>query len=275
MKELKQQLASALLVMVTVAAVVAAAVNLQQLSRFHLPNDGVTWDDLAGVLKDDPSKQFPVAVYVEPGSPGEKGGIHKGDALVSIAGVTVERSIDATAVLARLGTWKKAEYKVLRNGIEAPANVIIAEAERDPTIFYQYAVGAVYLAIGLFVYFRRGSAPRALHFFFLCLASFVFSTFHYSGKLNNFDKVIYLGNVVAGFLAPTLFVHFCLIFPEPHKWIRKRSGEAHRLSLGAVALVYLPGFALLATHLAVVFGWVSTACGSVSSAQCTWPVEWR
>ena len=73
----------------------------------------------------------------------------------------------------------------------------------------------VYLAIGLFVYFRRGSAPRALHFFLLCLASFVLSTFHYTGKLNNFDKVIYLGNVVAWFLAPTLFLHFCFIVPRP------------------------------------------------------------
>jgi len=259
MRELKQQLASALLVIMTVAAVVAAAVNLQQQTRFHLPDDGVTWDDRGGVIKDDPAKQVPVAVYVESGSPGEKGGIHKGDTLVSIAGVPVERSIDATAVLARLGTWKKAEYKVLHNGVEVPANVIIGEAQRDPVIFYQYAVGAVYLAIGLFVYFRRGSAPRALHFFFLCLASFVFSTFHYSGKLNNFDKVIYLGNVVAGFLAPTLFVHFCLIFPEPHKWLRNRSGESHRLSMAAAAVVYLPGLALLATHLAIVFGWVSTA----------------
>ncbi|MEQ1946013.1 MAG: ATP-binding protein [Bryobacteraceae bacterium] len=259
MKELKQQLASALLVILTVAAVVAAAVNLQQQSRFHLPDDGVTWDDRAGALKDDPFKVLPVAVYIEPGSPGERGGIHKGDALVSIADVAVDRAIDATAILARLGAWRKAEYKVLHNGIEVPTNVIIGEAQRDSVIFYQYAVGAVYLAIGLFVYFRRGSAPRALHFFFLCLASFVFSTFHYSGKLNNFDKVIYLGNVVAGFLAPTLFVHFCLIFPEPHKWLRKKVGESYRLSRIGLTLVYLPGVVLLAAHLGVVFGWVETA----------------
>ncbi|MEQ1884352.1 MAG: ATP-binding protein [Bryobacteraceae bacterium] len=259
MRELKQQLASALLVILTVAAVVAAAVNLQQQSRFHLPDDGVTWDDRAGVIQNDLSKVLPVAVYIEPGSPGERGGIHKGDALVSIAGVPVERAIDATAILARLGAWRKAEYKVLHDGIEVPANIIIGEAQRDSVLFYQYAVGAVYLAIGLFVYFRRGSAPRALHFFFLCLASFVFSTFHYSGKLNNFDKVIYLGNVVAGFLAPTLFVHFCLIFPEPHKWLRKKVGDAYRLSRAGVTLVYLPGLALLAAHLGVVFGWVETA----------------
>ena len=49
-------------------------------------------------------------------------------------------------------------------------------------------MGAAYLVIGLFVYFRRGSAHKALHFYILCLVSFIFSCFHYTGKLNNFDK---------------------------------------------------------------------------------------
>jgi hypothetical protein len=45
MKELKQQLVSALAVVLTVAAVVAAARNFQQQSRVHLTDDGVTWAD--------------------------------------------------------------------------------------------------------------------------------------------------------------------------------------------------------------------------------------
>jgi nitrogen-specific signal transduction histidine kinase len=246
MKELKQQLLSALLVVLTVAAVVAAAINLQQQSRFHLPDDGITWlDQQHGENKNSTV----VAAYVAAGSPGEKAGIHKGDLLVSVADLPIQNSLDVTAVLARLGAWKKVEYKILHGGVEVTSNVIVGEATRDSTLFYQYAVGAVYLLIGLFVYFRRGSAPRALHFFALCLASFILSTFHYSGKLNNFDKVIYLGNLVAGFLAPTLFLHFCLIFPERPRWIRKT---------GAVLLVYLPGLALLSIHLGFVFGYVST-----------------
>jgi two-component system NtrC family sensor kinase len=245
MKELKQQLVSALLVIVTVAAVIAAAINFQQQSRYHLPDDGVTWID-QGL----PGSERPVAVYVLPGSPGEKAGIHKGDTLVSIEGLRVDHAIEAPQVMARLGAWRKAEYKILHNGTEVPANVIIGEAERDSTIFYLYAVGAVYLAIGLFVYFRRRTAPRALHFFLMCLTSFIMSTFHYSGKLNYFDKVIYLGNVVAGFLAPTLFLHFCFVFPEPQKWIRRRA---------AAVLVYLPCIALLTIQFGVVFGWLRSA----------------
>ncbi len=245
MRELKQQLVSALLVILTVAALVAAAINFQQQTRYHLPDDGVTWVD-----QTDSQGERVVAVYLLSGSPAQKAGIRQGDILVSIEGVRINHAIEATEVLARLGAWRKTEYSVLRNGEEVPANVIIGEADRDSTVFYQYAVGAVYLAIGLFVYFRRRTAPRALHFFLLCLASFMMSTFHYSGKLNNFDKVIYLGNVVAGFLAPTLFLHFCFVFPEPQRWIRRR---------GAAALVYVPGVALLAIQLGAVFGWLQSA----------------
>ncbi len=175
--------------------------------------------------------------------------------------MAIEHALEATQVLARLGAWRKAEYKVRRNGEELPANVIIGEAERDSTVFYQYAVGVIYLAIGLFVYFRRRTAARALHFFLLCLASFIMSAFHYSGKLNNFDKVIYLGNLVAGFLAPTLFLHFCFVFPEPQKWIRRR---------GAAVLLYLPAAALLAIQLATVEGWLQSGFGLCSRCDGCW-----
>ena len=240
MKELKQQLVSALLVILTVAAVVSAAINLQQQSKFHLPDDGVTWSE-------DGTKI--VAVFVAPTSPGEKAGIRKGDTLLAVASVPILRALDVTAVLARLGPWKKADYRVIRQGVEVTSPLIIGEAGRDSALYYQYAVAAVYVAIGLFVYVRRGNAPRSLHFFLLCLSSFILSAFHYSGKLNNFDKVIYVGNLVAGFLAPTLFLHFCCMFPEPQKWIRKR---------GAALALYVPGAALLAVHSGFALGWLKT-----------------
>ncbi len=263
MRELKQQLVSALLVVMTVAAVVAAAINLQQQGLFQLPDDGVTWEERTPGPSSNPQV---VAIYVAPGSPAEKAGIHKGDALVTIADVPVQNGLDVTAILARLGAWKKTEYKVRHEGVEVVSSLIIGEAPRDRAIYYQYAVGAVYLAIGLFVYFRRGGAPRALHFFLLCLTSFILSTFHYSGKLNNFDKVVYLGNVVAGYLAPALFLHFCLVFPEPMKAPQSLQRLFHGLRLfqglrgrTLAALVYAPGALLLAAQVSFIFGWVSTA----------------
>jgi two-component system, NtrC family, sensor kinase len=245
MREFRQQLVSALLVILTVAAIVAAAINFQQQSKFALPDDGVAWvDQTQGDL------DRVVAAYVTPGSPALKAGLRTGDVLLSIEGVRMDNALKATEVLARLGPWRQADYEIQRGGRNFTAKVIIGQVERDSTIFYQYAVAVVYLAIGLFVYFRRGNAPRALHFFLLCLASFIMSAFHYSGKLNNFDKVIYLGNVVAGYVAPTLFLHFCFVFPEPQAWIRKRF---------AAVVLYLPGMALLAFHLSVAFGYVGTA----------------
>jgi hypothetical protein len=85
------------------------------------------------------------------------------------------------------------------------------------------------------VYFRRGSAQKARHFYVFCLVSFIFFAFHYTGSLDGFDEVILFGNVAAGLLAPTLFLHFCLTFPEPRPWIRSKF---------RVSLLYLPATAL-------------------------------
>src|SRR5262249_9123699 len=153
MRELKQQLVGALLVIVTVAAAVAAAINFQQQGKFHLPDDGVTWVDQVTPDQADTPMQ-PVAVLVAPRSAGEKAGIHVGDVLVSINGLHIDSSVQATEVLARLGAWSKAEYRIVHGGIEAPATVYVAEAERDSNLFYLYGAGALYLLIGLFVYFR-------------------------------------------------------------------------------------------------------------------------
>jgi two-component system NtrC family sensor kinase len=228
-RELKIQLANALLVVLTVAAIIAAGINLQQQSAFRLPEDGVTWVDRQGGV---------VALAIVPGSQGERAGLREGDVLVRIGGLKIEKAIDITQVHVRLGAWRKAEYVIRRAGVEANANVILSERTSSPAVLYQYIVGAAYLAIGLFVFLRRGTASKAYHFYILCLGSFILSTFHYTGKLNNFDKVIYWGNVAAGLIVPTLFLHFTLGFPQPRRWVR-----------GArAALLYLPAALLLAVY---------------------------
>ncbi len=105
---------------VTVAAVVAAAINFQQQSKFRLPDDGVTWEDRLVF-----GQRLPVAAHIAYGSPAEKAGIHEGDVLVSIDGVRIDRAEEATQILTRLGSWHKADYKVLHNGSEVPATVIV------------------------------------------------------------------------------------------------------------------------------------------------------
>src|SRR5205807_8001813 len=99
-----------------------------------------------------------------------------------------------------------------------------------------------HLVIGLVVYCRRGSAHKARHFYLLCLASFVSLCFHYTGYFDNFDKVIYCGNVLAGLLAPTMFLHFCLTFPAPRPWIQGRLRTALLYLPAALLFILFPAF---------------------------------
>jgi signal transduction histidine kinase len=212
LRELKDQLISALLVILTVAAAISAVINFQQQRKFHLPYDGVVWVDRAQSVK---------ALHVDRGSPADRVFIRPGDTLVSIAGRNIGEAKDVMDVLSKIPSYTNAEYVTERSGVRVPAKLIVSERVPEPTVYYQYGIGIVYLAIGLFVYLRRGNAAKALHFYVLCLVSFVYSTFHFTGKLNNFDQVIFYGNVIAGLLAPTIFLHFCLTFPEPRPWLRR------------------------------------------------------
>jgi len=250
LRDLKTQFASALLFVLTVAAVCCAAINFHQQSLYHLPDVGVTWVDR---LAADGQNRV-VALNVTPGSQGYNAGIRNGDVLLEVAGKPIAASVDVPQVLQQVGVWNKTEYIVRRDNVPVPAQVIVGERVLDRSLYYQYAVGIVYLLIGLFVYYRRVGAPRSVHFYVLCLASFVLSCFHYTGKLNAFDEAIYWGNVAAEVLAPTIFLHFCLVFPERPAWLKRT---------GVGALFYLPAVTLLAIHLLVAKGMLRVAASPV------------
>jgi nitrogen-specific signal transduction histidine kinase len=235
--ELKRQFVSALLVLLTVAAVSCAVINFQQQSLYHLPEDGAIWVD-----RDAAGEHAVVALEIRPGGPAEQAGIRAGDAILAINGHKIAGEVQVAQALALVGIWQKADYSLRRGGIDFPATVIVGARVLDSAVYYQYVVGLAWLLVGLFVYFRRGNATHATHFFTLCLASFVLATFHYTGKLNNFDQAIYWGNVVAGWFAPAVFLHFCLVFPERPKWLRSRWSRV---------LLYLPAVLLLTLHVLV------------------------
>ena len=236
-QELKFQLSTAILTIVTVAAGVAAVINFGEQLHFRLPTDGVMWSDRNGQVQ---------ALHAPPSSPGANAGIHNGDYLREINGLRIHKATEVPQVLVRIGAWLPAEYAVVRNGVEVKINhLIIGDVPLERAVIYQYIVGAVYLIIGLFVYFRRGSAHKAQHFYVLCLASFLAFAFHFTGKLNAFDQVIYFGNVAAVLLAPSVFLHFCLTFPEPRRWFQNRFHQA---------LLYLPALLLFTLYVAFARG---------------------
>ena len=250
MRDLKTQFASALLFVLTVAAVCCAVINFHQQSLYHLPDDGVTWVDRAA----GNSQNQVLALHVAPGSGGYNAGIRAGDVLLQVAGRPITKTVDVPQALQQVVVYLKTEYILRRDNVSFPAQVLIGEGVLDRSLYYQYAVGIAYLLIGLFVYYRRVGAPRSVHFYVLCLTSFVLSCFHFTGKLNAFDEAIYWGNVAAGILAPTIFFHFCLVFPDRPTWLKKP---------GVSALFYVPGALLLAVYLLVAKGMLRVAASPV------------
>ncbi|MGO4884004.1 MAG: ATP-binding protein [Bryobacteraceae bacterium] len=251
-QELKFQLSTAILTILTLAAAASAVINFEQQHKFRLADDGTVWVDRSGRVE---------ALHIESDGPAAKAGLKDGDTLLSINGVKTAKAIDVPQILATVGSWNKADYTASRNGVEFKAAVYIREEPLDPAVSYQYMVGAAYLLIGLFVYFRRGSAHMALHFYIFCLLSFILCCFHYTGKLNGFDKVVYFCNVAAGLLAPTVFLHFCLTFPEPRRWFRFKFW---------VAMLYVPPAVLFSLWLAITSG---TLRIGISPVELRWLLD--
>src|ERR1700722_3331595 len=203
LQELKFQLSTAILTILTVAAAISAGINFHQqvnLQRF-LPDDGVTWVDRIGPGGAVTGVE---ARRVVPDSGADNAGLRPGDILLKINTLKIEKALFVPQALVSIGVWNKADYLVERRGVQFKTSVIIAAVPRDPFVTYQYLLGLGYLVIGLFVYFRRGSAQKALHFYIFCLVSFISYAFHYTGSLNGFDEVILFGNLATGLLAPTL-----------------------------------------------------------------------
>src|SRR5271170_51584 len=141
LQELKFQLSTAILTILTVAAAISAAVNFQQQLSFHLPEDGVTWIDRTG-----PNGAGAVeALRVVAGSGADNAGLRTGDILRKINGLKIENALFVPQALVKIGVWNKADYLVERGGVQFKTSVIVQAVPRDPFVTYQYLVGLVYL----------------------------------------------------------------------------------------------------------------------------------
>ncbi|MFB3923879.1 MAG: ATP-binding protein [Terriglobia bacterium] len=228
------------LALLSLTLVVFGILNFEQRRVYQLPDDGVSWMDVKGQV---------TAWIVAPDSPAERAGITEGDKLAAINGVPIKHALDATREIFRAGVWAQARYDLSRNGQPFQATVVVAPQSNQSSLrHYLELVGLVYLLIGTFILVRRWTAPKSLHFYVFCLASFVLYTFSYTGKLNLFDGTVYWLNVLAWILQPALFLHFCLSFPERPEYLRERPVRA--------AFIYLPGAILLAFHVLVATGFL-------------------
>ncbi len=227
------------LAVLTVACVVFAVINWQKESQYTTPTDGVWWKEHSGFL---------VAKAVVPSGPGDKAGIKVGDKLLRVNGLpkdqTIKNLVEFEKHLYRSGVYSRATYLLDRQGVSLEVGPVIPVPADNSLKLGQRLIALIYLGIGLYVLFRRWTAPKSTHFYVFCLISFVLYSFHYTGKLNAFDQTIYWSSIVAWLLQPALFLHFALTFPKPRKLLASHPWT--------ISLAYLPGAALLVMQIVAV-----------------------
>ena len=218
---LRVRLGAAVLALATLAAIVFGIINFQQRAMFTPPDDGVSWMEKQSAV---------VAWNVSPNSPAANAGLRADDRVLAINDSPIHSPIDVTKRLWRIGLWSIAHYTIERGGKQFEAQLVIQPAARPSSIEnYLSVVGVLYLFIGLFIFWRRWNATRAVHFYIFCLVSFVLYSFQYTGKLTAFDWEIYWAATVARLLQPALLLHFALVFPD-----RRPVSKGHGAILGAI-----------------------------------------
>jgi two-component system NtrC family sensor kinase len=236
---------SVLLFFLTTALVVCAWFSFRQQSLYQPPEDGVTWVD---------TPQGVTAWIVTPNGPGARAGIREGDTLKSINGVPIRRAREVIEQIWASGVWSQATYDLYRQGEEIETSLVLTpQTQYRPIHAYLELLGVFYLLIGAYVLVRRWGAPKAVHFYAFCLASFALYTLHYTGKLNLFDSAVYWLNVLATLLQPTLFLHFCLTFSDPPAILRRRY---------AAPLLYAPVLLLGGFHVIALSGMLQPEIGA-------------
>jgi two-component system, NtrC family, sensor kinase len=241
------------LALATLAVCVFACVNLAHENSFDVPTDGIGWIENQGGLR---------AARVPTASPGERAGIRKGDILVAIDDHPTPRLAPFMFVVYHDGIWAHSTYTILRpiphkdkahSFARFDVQVILEPTDRSINQV-QRMIALVYLSIGLYVLFRRWTAPKSLHFFVFCLVSFVLYAFKYTGELDTFDWMIYWGEIAASALQPALILHFAVDFSE-----REDGDPQRRLRRWIVgSLLYLPGAAVAVLQVAAVRYWTAT-----------------
>jgi PAS domain S-box-containing protein len=245
----------------TLAACVFAGFNISAENNYKVPTDGIFWVEApAGGPVGLCARQVPVD------SPGYTAGVRQGDILVSVDDLPMPRVANLVEQMFRDGPFGTATYSVLRapqgsaEPCRVPANtkpfsiqgVILQPTDRTINIGLRL-IGIAYLLIGLYVLFRRWTAPKSTHFYVFCLASFVLYAFKFTGELDAFDQMIYWSEILATALQPALFLHFAITFsdsiPDPRRRLRRWF---------LASFLYIPGIALVALQIVAFRFWEAT-----------------
>jgi PAS domain S-box-containing protein len=248
------------LAIATIGVCVLAGFNLSQEFGVDFPTDGVVWVEVQGGLQAD---------RVPTDSPAWGAGIRPGDILQAINGEPTPRVSTQVREMYGNGLWDHAaNYSIVRpmrdvsgtgSSLPFPVQVWLEPADRSMA-HGSRLIALVYLLIGLYVLFRRWTAPKSLHFYIFCLVSFVLYAFRSTGEPGVFDQVISWGNLLATMLQPALFLHFAVSFNDltgdGADTTAKTRGRFKRYLLPT--LLYVPGAYLAGLQVWAMERWSAT-----------------
>jgi two-component system NtrC family sensor kinase len=241
---LSNRIQATLLAVLTVGLVLLAVWNFHQEGQFPQPDDGVWWAEAS-------NGSGLVAQKVLPHTPGSRAGLQANDLLTAVNDVPVRRFPDFQRELHRIGAFGNAHYTITREGEELDSPVLVIPEPVDRSAQQaQRIIGLIYLAIGIYVLFRRWTAPRATHFYVFCLVSFGLYALKVTGALDFADWTVFWCNVLAESLQPALFLHFALSFPEERLKKLKRQW--------LLPLIYAPGAGYLFLWVWAINRWQAT-----------------
>lgn len=224
----------------SMALLLLGGLNIWQKRLYVTPEDGCSWIQTPEGVQ--------ARVVTEDG-PCERAGVREGDLLRAINGQNVTSDLDVTRTLYTLGIYSSAKYKLERNGATFDSTAVTIGPPGQRLIrqrLYLEIIGIYFFVVGAFVMFKRLHAAHVLHFYFVCLISFVLFAYSYSGKLDTFDWTIFWLDTAASVFLPPLFLHFCLEFP-----FRRSLFREHR---GLFLFLYIPGAVLMLIWAAFVYG---------------------
>jgi two-component system NtrC family sensor kinase len=241
------------LAVATLAICLFAAMNFRQEGGFEVPTDGAWLVEAPGGLRFE---------WVPTDSPAQRAGVRPGDILQAINDHPTPRLAPYVKETFRSGIWAHATYSILRpdartadpnDGAKLDIQVILEPRDRSINQGFRL-IALVYLCIGIYVLFRRWTAPKSTHFYIFCLVSFVLYAFKYTGELDGLDYAIYWGNVVAAAIQPALFLHFAVSFSSNIEATRRNRLRNNILC----SLLYIPGLFLIGLQYTAIRQWSAT-----------------
>ncbi len=238
-----------LLALATIGVCVLAAMNFDHESGLGVPTDGIWWVEAKGGLRAERVR------WIHPGIAREYERATFWSVLTTSQRLESHRSAGrctarASGVMPPIPSCGRFLSRTDLNGApRLDIQVFLGEKDRSINQGLRF-IALVYLSIGIYVLFRRWTAPKSIHFYVFCLASFVLYSFRSTGELGIYDW----GNMVAQALQPALFLHFALSFSD--NFASEDRDRFRRTFL--YVLLYLPGIFLLGLQYTAIRYWSAT-----------------